>query len=341
MPARPSLTALRAFEAVARNLSVSAAAVELHVTRPAVSRQVSLLEAELNTALLIRSGNAIQLTAVGEDLLAGLSRAFDLIAIATRAASRRADDARRLRILVCRDFASSWLAGQIGAFLVANPGISVEISAEKNGHFRLDEDFDFRIFYGMAGAHSSGRLRETELCRWIDMPVCTSAFRDIYLAGDRKPAQAHYLIDANYDVWDEWCTLTGTDPGGRRTQCTVFNETTLCLSVAGSGGGLTIGDSFLTLPGIRTGDMIVPYPTGLVSAQTYSLFTSAARAPTPAARRFESWLRGAVDAYQTTVLGVLHERGITVVERPGLRLDPRGISPAMMQDTDANWSNRV
>ena len=70
------LTALRAFEVVARLTSISSAADELKVTRPAVSKQVSLLEASLEISLLVCAGNAIRLTPAGKELFDGLQRAL-------------------------------------------------------------------------------------------------------------------------------------------------------------------------------------------------------------------------------------------------------------------------
>ncbi len=309
------LTALRAFEASARLGSVSAAAVELHVTRPAVSKQVSLLETTLDVPLLIRTGNAIRLTPAGEELLVGLHQAFDIISSTMEAVRSRARQSKRLRVLVCRDFAASWLASRVGSFLVENPGVSLEVIAERNGNLRLGEDFDFRIFYGMPGQHAGTGLIETELCRWIDLLVCTSDFAQRYLSHDLKPCDAPCLIDANYDVWDEWCTFTGFLPGGPRKNTTIFNETTLCLSVATSGGGLTIGDSFLALPAIIAGDLIVPFASGLLSAQSYSLYTSPGRKPSAAARKFSAWLKAAVESYQASVLRALGDRNIRVVTR--------------------------
>jgi DNA-binding transcriptional LysR family regulator len=310
-----SLTALRASEAVARTGSVSAAAAELHVTRPAISKQIALLEQDLGCALFERTGNRIRLTEEGHELYAGLKQAFDLISSTAESVARRACQGECVRVLVCRDFASGWLAGQVGAFLVGNPGISVEITAEKNGNFRQAEDFDFRIFYGMHGQHLSGPLSETELCRWIDMPVCTQAFADRYFRPGQRVAEAPYLIDNNYDAWQEWCQYSGFDPGGERMHRTVFNETTMCVSVAASGGGLTIGDSFLTLPLVRLGELIVPFDAGVVSAQTYSLFSSESVGRSKAAIRFERWLRSSVLTYQSTVREQLALRGIRVVER--------------------------
>ena len=52
----PPLTALRAFEAVARKLSFARAADELHVTKAAVAQQVRALEQEIGAPLVERSG---------------------------------------------------------------------------------------------------------------------------------------------------------------------------------------------------------------------------------------------------------------------------------------------
>ena len=311
-----SLTALRACEAVARTGSVSAAALELHVTRPAISKQIALMEEALGCALFERSGNRIAMTEAGQDLYAGLKQAFDLISSTAESVARRADKGQRVRVLACRDFASSWLAAQVGNFLVNNPGISVEITAEKNGNFRLDEDFDFRIFYGLHGQHDNGSLQEWELCRWIDIPVCTQAFATRFLQPGENSLEVPYLVDKNYDIWNEWCLHSGFNADSVRLHRTLFNETTLCVSVAVSGGGLTIGDSFLTLPLIRFGELIVPFGLGLESAQTYSLFCSESCLRSHAAKRFEQWLRNAVASYQSNVLDQLALRGIRVIARP-------------------------
>ena len=309
------LTALRAFEAVARLRSISSAADELKVTRPAVSKQVSLLEASLEISLLVRAGNAIRLTPAGKELFDGLQRAFDIMASTIDAVSVGSRQGNRLRILVCRDFASSWLAAHVGAFLVQNSGVALEITSENNGNLRLDENFDFRIFYGMAGQFAKSGLTETQLCKWVDIPVCTPSFAEHYFDGTRKPCEAPFLVDANYDIWDEWCSYTGFDLGGNRKHTTVFNETTLCLSVATTGGGLTFGDSFLTLPAIISGDLISPFPFGLVSSQNYSLYTAASRQSSRAARKFEAWLKGAVRSYEANVIRKLEEREIKVIAR--------------------------
>ena len=63
-----TLRQLRVFEAVARHLSFSRAAEELHLTQPAVSMQVKALEAQAGLALVEQIGRRIYLTAAGREL---------------------------------------------------------------------------------------------------------------------------------------------------------------------------------------------------------------------------------------------------------------------------------
>ena len=58
---------LRYFVSVAEQGSVSSAARHVHVSQPALSRQIRDLEAELGVQLFDQVGRRIELTAEGED----------------------------------------------------------------------------------------------------------------------------------------------------------------------------------------------------------------------------------------------------------------------------------
>lgn len=60
---------LKAFVAVAECASFSAAAQQLHLTQPAISKRIALLENELDTALFDRIGRRARLTQAGDRLL--------------------------------------------------------------------------------------------------------------------------------------------------------------------------------------------------------------------------------------------------------------------------------
>ena len=73
------LNALRAFEASARHLSFTRAALELHVTQAAVSQQVRMLEERLGTTLFKRLPRGLGMTDESRALLPVLTDAFGRI----------------------------------------------------------------------------------------------------------------------------------------------------------------------------------------------------------------------------------------------------------------------
>ena len=76
---------LRAFLTVAKTRSFSQAAVQLHLTQPAVSKRVAVLEAELNTRLFDRIGKQVTLTEAGQALLPRAQHILDEMADSRRA----------------------------------------------------------------------------------------------------------------------------------------------------------------------------------------------------------------------------------------------------------------
>src|SRR5919197_1949971 len=82
---------LRAFAAVARELSFSRAARSLFVSQPAISKHVASLEAELGTPLVVRGRGGATLTPSGRVLADYVLRAEALLANAQRALAAGGD----------------------------------------------------------------------------------------------------------------------------------------------------------------------------------------------------------------------------------------------------------
>jgi DNA-binding transcriptional LysR family regulator len=64
-----TLRQLKVFETVARRLSFSRAAEKLHLTQPAVSTQIRLLEEHAGLPLFEQLGKRIYLTPAGHEML--------------------------------------------------------------------------------------------------------------------------------------------------------------------------------------------------------------------------------------------------------------------------------
>jgi LysR family transcriptional regulator, low CO2-responsive transcriptional regulator len=74
-----TLRQMRVFAAVARYRSFTRAARELHLTQPAISQQVKLLEIEVGLPLLEHIGRQIHLTAAGDELLRYATQVTELL----------------------------------------------------------------------------------------------------------------------------------------------------------------------------------------------------------------------------------------------------------------------
>jgi len=122
----PSLASLRAFEALARLGSLSAAARELNVTHAAVSQHLRALESEFGDALAEREGQGMGLTDAGRDLATALSDGFSRIAEGV-AQLRDRKAARPVVVALTPSFAEAWLMPRMGAFWDANPDIEVRL----------------------------------------------------------------------------------------------------------------------------------------------------------------------------------------------------------------------
>ncbi len=84
------LHSLRYFVAVAEELHFSRAATRLHITQPALSRQIRALEAEVGIILLRRTKRTVELTEAGTAFLVEVRKALQQVELAIHVAQRAA-----------------------------------------------------------------------------------------------------------------------------------------------------------------------------------------------------------------------------------------------------------
>ena len=143
----PPLTALQAFEAIARRRSFSLAASELHLTPSAVSHQVAKLEGLLGLRLFERSARGVELTPAGQNYLQRVANALGAINTATDDLRHGVQDT--LYLHSSPSFASLWLMPRIARFAARHPHISLVLSASHlHSDFQLGQ-MDIDIRYGL------------------------------------------------------------------------------------------------------------------------------------------------------------------------------------------------
>jgi LysR family hca operon transcriptional activator len=118
---------LRYFAAVAAHGSFNRAAQSLHLTQPALSRQVKDLEDELGVRLLLRGKNAVTLTDAGE---AFYEEARDLLSRADKAVQRIRGEGRHevLRVGYAPSMTAGIMPAALEKFQAAIPGVRIELA---------------------------------------------------------------------------------------------------------------------------------------------------------------------------------------------------------------------
>jgi DNA-binding transcriptional LysR family regulator len=158
---------LRTFVAIADAGGVHRAATRLHLSQPAVSRQIQALESDLGVPLFDRIGRRVQLTSEGEDLLRrGRRLLADAESFTARAGALRRGETGILRLGATPQIIESLLGGFLSRFRTVCPGVDVELLEDggtnlpgrlARGDILLalmavdDDRFDYRLLYPVYG----------------------------------------------------------------------------------------------------------------------------------------------------------------------------------------------
>ena len=121
-----TLRQMRVFAAVARNLSFTRAARELHLTQPAVSQQVKLLEEEVGLPLFEHIGRKVHLAPAGVELLRYTEQAMELLRQAGESLSAMRGLKRGVLKLGAVSTAKYFAPSLLSAFTPAYPEVTIK-----------------------------------------------------------------------------------------------------------------------------------------------------------------------------------------------------------------------
>lgn len=140
----PPLTAIEAFVQVARLGSIKAAAEELALSSPALSRRVQALERFLGRALFDRAPGAMRLNDDGERLLAAVSPHIDGLGDAIETVTSEGN-VWRLRLGVLPLFAAQQIFPHLGELRARHPELHLDIDTAAHALARLGDGLDAAI----------------------------------------------------------------------------------------------------------------------------------------------------------------------------------------------------
>ena len=293
----PPLSSLRSFEAVARQLSFSKAARELHVTPGAVSQQIRALEDLLGAKLFDRTRRWVALTDTAARMLPDVQAGFDSLSRACGSNAAPVGE-RALTISVAPSFASKWLLPRLPGFYEFHPDIELRISATVGlADFKRDKvDLAIRLGHGRyPGLHAEPLFNEalTPLCS----PGLLKRKGRLRTPDDlRKHRLVHDMsIPGGGDsaAWDSWLALAGAKQvfANRGAK---FSLAELAMQAAIDGVGVVLGRVVLAEGDLATGRLVRPFKMALPLDVSYFLVRSNATAPRPEILSFRNWLFGAL-----------------------------------------------
>lgn len=276
------LNALRAFEASARHLSFTRAALELCVTQAAVSQQVRILEDRLNRVLFKRLPRGLEMTDEAQALFAVLTDAFGQIDTIFRK-FEGGEYREVLTVAAVGTFAVGWLLPRIEQFRQAHPFVELRLRTNNNVVNLAAEGLDFAIRFG------SGLWPATHnemLCEAPLTVLCTPETAQ-RLSQPADLLQEDLLRSYRADEWDNWFAAAGVT--AERINGAVFDSSRLMVETVIHTGGAALVPAMMFARELAAGQLVRPFEIE-ISMGGYWLTHLKSKPITPAMEIFRDWI---------------------------------------------------
>jgi LysR family transcriptional regulator, glycine cleavage system transcriptional activator len=293
----PGLNALRAFEAAARHLSLTKAALELHVTASALSHQIRGLEELLGMQLFVRGVRSIALTSAGKQLYPGLQTGFTHIRDAV-AGLRPAGDEHILVISTPPGLTAKWLAPRLYRFSNAHPEIDARVSSSLAATNFITDGVDVALRSLRDDAAADADLAIDKLIELTLIPVCSP--RLIERQGPFATAAALTRVPLIHDDslvkraedprWGDWFAAAGV-VGVDVSHGLRFNSADHAIDATVEGAGVLLTYDFLAYDALRGGRLAVAFPLTLRSGRAYYFVCPRKQQDRPKVRAFREWVK--------------------------------------------------
>ena len=287
----PPLNALKAFEAAARHGSFARAAEELYVSPGAISRQVKILEQNLDIALFIRHSQGLTPTDAASSLLPKLSSAFESIAGAVAEVSQQDSS---LKLTCSPTFANRWLVPRLPKLRDSMPDISLDLAT-----FKYDCDEFLESHYDCAIATlpepdwpevlTVKRIKDEELT-----PLCAPSLLhrgDVYSSDICFQSKDLIHISPCQSDWPNWLASNHVDIELTQNEGSVLETGEMAIRAAVQGLGIILMDRFLVEDELQTNQLVDMYPESLPINNGYYFFCERSRWNEPKISAFRKWLK--------------------------------------------------
>ena len=250
---RPSLNALRAFEAVARLRSMTAAAEELSVTHGAVSRHIRALEELLGVTLLTRGPHSTDPTAEGARLAEGLAAAFGQIQ-----ASIEQLKPGPLTLSCSTSIMMYWLMPRISRFHERHPDIELHFNMNFGRFDAVRDKIAVAIRNTVIEPPPDVVVRELAV-EHIGLVCSPEYMRSARLRSFEDLAAARRLAPKTRPkAWEDWTSAFGYQ-GPDLSVSDYYDHFYLMIQAVICGLGIAAVPRMLVLDDLRSGKLVAPF----------------------------------------------------------------------------------
>jgi len=280
-----SYDSFKIFDTVARSLSMTKAADEVHQSKGSISYQVGKLEADLGFRLFERAHATLELTEEGRRLWHVSQTALSQI-------DREIEDLRgttsgAVTIGALTYFSSRWLSPRLTRFFEANPGISLRIEPLNSVDMMRSLKIDMAVLWGIGGweGHKSELL--------LSLPAVPTANRVLaeqvkQLGLAEAVRQLPLLGDSSGDAgWRAWHKAAGLPYAPSRASLTIPDSNSRVQAVV-DGQGIALWDD-LVASEFGDGTLVRLSDVRVENAGYFLVFTD--QPMSQSAEAFLDWLR--------------------------------------------------
>ena len=288
----PSISALIAFDAVARHSSINRAADELALTESAVSRQISQLEDQLGVALFHRIKKRLSLTRAGASYARDVSRALERLEKNTFDVMANEGEGGTLEIATLPTVGALWMIPRMPQFHALHPKLAINWSSRSSRFLFSETTLDGAICFGSASWPGA----QMDLLFQEELLVVASgqlAKKHASWSPEQILQEPRLHLVTRPTAWAAW----STEAGGADTNLMKgqrFQVQALLIAAACAGLGLALLPRFLIEAPLRRGELKVISPVPVKSDGAYYFAYPEEKAGEPHLQLFRSWLQGLV-----------------------------------------------
>ena len=287
------LNALRAFEAVAKHGSFTAAAHALQISQSALSRHVIAVETLIGVQLFERRPHSLNLTRAGDHLLPAVVKSLDGLELALNNVRRQdTPTLRTLRVQMPPSFATHVAVPILRDFRRASAEVEIDMVSPYGVGPPL-ADVDVAVVYSQPMV--------TDLVTDLLWPVRLSVLCHPQLRARHAGADLAAFIGANeiihvrindlprHHLWTQFVRHVGL--GALNVERgLVFDTAMLAVQYALSGEGVVLVDTNLFGEHVRSGRLVKPFEVVFDEGYGYYLLTHPEGLSDAAIAMFRCWL---------------------------------------------------